>query len=86
MPPHAGRRSIRPRSIHDGLLPFRILLIGYVLVHLIFEIQTRYRYFLMPAICLMAAEGFPAYVALFRLRRMRRAKSRPAIAAAPEKR
>ena len=78
------RRGHPPRSRHrpvNGvLLLCRILLIGYVLVHLVFEIQTRYRYFLMPALCLMAADGLPTFVAWARLRRGKRKKRDPAIA------
>ncbi|MGZ0877470.1 glycosyltransferase family 39 protein [Priestia megaterium] len=37
---------------------FLLLIIGYVVVHLLIEIQTRYRYFLMPSIMVFQAFGF----------------------------
>lgn len=44
-----------------------ILLIGYILVHLGIEIQTRYRYFAMPLMIVLAS-GVPFPVARWRLR------------------
>lgn len=40
-----------------GLLLLVILLCGYYGVHLILEVQSRYRYFLMPAVFLLAGQG-----------------------------
>ena len=34
-----------------------LLIVGYILVHLLIEIQTRYRYFIMPAFILFAGYG-----------------------------
>ena len=36
------------------LLTFVLLLCGYYAVHLIVEVQSRYRYFLMPCVFLLA--------------------------------
>lgn len=65
---HARFGSIRAA---DPLLLCRILLIGYVLVHLVIEIQTRYRYFFLPFLCLMAGEGTADFVVLARLQGLR---------------
>lgn len=45
------------RNADAGMSLFWLLLVGYALVHLVIEIQTRYRYFVLPALCLMAGEG-----------------------------
>ncbi len=45
------------RNADAGMSLFWLLIVGYALVHLVIEIQTRYRYFLLPALCLMAGEG-----------------------------
>lgn len=36
---------------------FLLLIVGYVLVHLLIEIQTRYRYFIIPAFIILAGYG-----------------------------
>ncbi|WP_054199974.1 hypothetical protein [Clostridium baratii] len=36
---------------------FMIIFIGYVLVHLIVEVQTRYRYFIIPCMVILTVEA-----------------------------
>lgn len=45
----------RTKRLPDVALLLVIILIGYILVHLGIEIQTRYRYFAMPLMMIMAA-------------------------------
>ena len=47
---------VRLRAKEDCGLPllFTLLLCGYYAVHLIVEVQSRYRYFLMPCIFILA--------------------------------
>ena len=51
-----------------ALLP-AFLLCGYCGVHLIVEVQSRYRYFLMPAVFLLAGFGLEALLKYFDLRK-----------------
>lgn len=39
---------------------FLILIIGYVLVHLLVEVQTKYRFFINPTLAIIASLGFSA--------------------------
>ena len=41
----------------NGALLLTFLLCGYYAVHLIVEVQSRYRYFLIPTVCLLAGYG-----------------------------
>ena len=50
--------SIRKRIYLDNYHLFMILFIGYVLSHLIVEVQTRYRYFIIPCMIILTAEVF----------------------------
>ncbi|MGY3748613.1 ArnT family glycosyltransferase [Vagococcus acidifermentans] len=49
------------RQLPDGVYVLLIIIIGYVLVHEGIEIQTRYRYVLMPFFSLLAAAGLPLF-------------------------
>ncbi|MBD3108430.1 glycosyltransferase family 39 protein [Bacillus sp. AGMB 02131] len=42
-----------------------LLIVGYILVHLLIEIQTRYRYFIIPAFILFAGYGLVKTIDLF---------------------
>ena len=46
-----------PASVISMVLLAALLLCGYYGVHLIVEVQSRYRYFLMPTVFLLAGYG-----------------------------
>jgi hypothetical protein len=48
--------AAQPALAANALLAWALL--GYASAHLFIEIQPRYRYFAMPAICMLAALGF----------------------------
>ena len=48
------RRLIQEETVDESLVPV-LLLCGYYAVHLIVEVQVRYRYFLMPCVFVLAA-------------------------------
>jgi hypothetical protein len=57
--PDLGKTKARLKmESHSVKILLTWALLGYVSTHLFIEIQPRYRYFAMPAICLLAALGF----------------------------
>lgn len=51
-------KLIKDKSINGPHLLFLLLIIGYVAVHLLIEIQTRYRYFIIPSFVILQSYGF----------------------------
>ena len=51
-----ARRLVSRRPVPASLLPV-LIFCGYFAVHLLIEVQSRYRYFLMPAIAILAGWG-----------------------------
>ena len=51
-----ARRLVSRRPVPSSLLPV-LIFCGYFAVHLLIEVQSRYRYFLMPAIAILAGWG-----------------------------
>ncbi len=50
-------RALKMKKMPQAVSFFLILMIGYVLAHQLIEIQTRYRYFIMPIFMLLAGSG-----------------------------
>lgn len=51
----------------DGYL-LKLMIIGYFMVHLLIEIQSRYRFFIVPAFIMLAAVGWTIVYEKFSLR------------------
>ncbi|THE11342.1 hypothetical protein E1I69_15380 [Bacillus timonensis] len=56
--------KLKPKN---GLLLFMILTLGYVSVHFLIEIQTRYRYFIIPTFAMLAGGGFTYILGKFNI-------------------
>ncbi|WP_156160072.1 hypothetical protein [Paenibacillus sp. E194] len=55
------------RDTNHKIFFFLLLILAYFSVHLVIEIQTRYRYFIMPAI--MIIQGYSCYILLLKIKK-----------------
>lgn len=50
-------RDYTNNRMNPAVLLFVLLILGYVAIHLLIEIQTRYRYFIMPSFIILQSYG-----------------------------